>query len=78
MTTETLDKLYLEWSHFTHARNARERILHEALEVADAALDHVQAHLRNGSPPQDSVMTRARSAIASALLAYSPPVGRWR
>jgi hypothetical protein len=24
VTTETLDKLYLEWSQFTRARNARE------------------------------------------------------
>lgn len=31
MDTETLDKLYLEWSQFTQARNRRELIMTDAL-----------------------------------------------
>jgi hypothetical protein len=55
MDTETLDKLYLEWSQFTRARTAREITLVKALEeiikevgtstrankLASAALDAV-------------------------------------
>ena len=34
METETLDKLYLEWSQFTRARNAREIRMAAALSSA--------------------------------------------
>jgi hypothetical protein len=33
--TETLDKLYLEWSQFTQARNRREIEMMELLELAE-------------------------------------------
>jgi hypothetical protein len=33
MTTETLDKLYLEWSQFTKARTGREIEMFSALEA---------------------------------------------
>lgn len=32
MDTETLDKIYLEWSQFTKARTLRERTLAKALQ----------------------------------------------
>ena len=38
MTTETLDKLYLEWANFTDARNAREIA---AKQIAQACLDRL-------------------------------------
>jgi len=56
MDTETLDKLYLEWSQFTNARTAREIKMEKALRyfaenpgahptnvqaIAMDALDHV-------------------------------------
>lgn len=31
MDTETLDKMYLEWSQFTRARTAREKVMFVAL-----------------------------------------------
>jgi len=36
LQTETMDKLYLEWSQFTKARNKRELALVEQLEFAVA------------------------------------------
>ena len=33
MDTETLDKLYLEWSQFTEARNSRELQLIRVIEI---------------------------------------------
>jgi hypothetical protein len=42
--------------------------LRDALEEADAALNHVQAHLRHRKRPQDVVMNGARARIAGALL----------
>lgn len=41
MTTETIDKLYLEWSQFTQARTARELKMAKALaEIADSNPNH--------------------------------------
>jgi len=40
METETLDKLYLEWSQFTKARTAREIHL---LDVIQCAYEHLQS-----------------------------------
>lgn len=37
MQTETLDKLYLEWSQFTQAKTAKELALEAALSAKDAA-----------------------------------------
>ena len=37
--TETLDKLYLEWSQFTRARNGRELAMLAALKTADEAIN---------------------------------------
>jgi len=39
MNTETLDKLYLEWSQFTHARTSREIEMAQALSKLVAILD---------------------------------------
>jgi len=39
MTTETLDKLYLEWSQITGARTARELQMEAALRLADKAIN---------------------------------------
>lgn len=36
--TETLDKLYLEWSQFTNARTSRELKLFELLKIAEVAI----------------------------------------
>lgn len=38
MTTETLDKLYLEWSNFTQARTKRELELEARILVLEEAL----------------------------------------
>lgn len=38
MSTETIDKLYLEWSQFTKARNAREIAASKALHHANVDL----------------------------------------
>lgn len=46
MDTETLDRLYLEWSQFTRARNAREILMQRALEKYaedDGSLDRGRA-----------------------------------
>jgi hypothetical protein len=63
METETLDKLYLEWSQFTKARTAREIAMEKALQwiagvpgahpnniraVAQDALDAVSSPLHPG------------------------------
>lgn len=39
--TETLDRLYLEWSQFTHAKTAREIELYDALSAARALIDNI-------------------------------------
>ena len=48
MTTETLDKLYLEWSQFTHARTARELRYEALLRRAQLACRMVPVGVRNG------------------------------
>lgn len=48
METETLDKLYLEWSQFTQARTARELRYEALLLRAAAACRMVPAGVRNG------------------------------
>lgn len=40
MQTETLDRLYLEWSQFTKAKTRRELELEKAIEAAYGALWH--------------------------------------
>lgn len=47
MTTETLDKLYLEWSQFTGARTSRELMLIEALKLARARIEYLGAAVTN-------------------------------
>lgn len=48
MTTETLDKLYLEWSQFTQARTARELRYEALLKRCAAACKMVPMYVRNG------------------------------
>lgn len=48
MNTETLDKLYLEWSQFTQARTARELQYEALLKRAAAACRMVPVGVRNG------------------------------
>lgn len=38
--TETLDRLYLEWSQFTQARTAREIAMRDALQELLYQIDH--------------------------------------
>ena len=40
MNTETLDKLYLEWSQFTKATTSREAKMIEALEICSEYFDN--------------------------------------
>ena len=47
-STETLDKLYLEWSQFTQARTARELRYEALLRRAAAACRMVPVGARNG------------------------------
>lgn len=50
MQTETLDKLYLEWSNFTRARNAREI---EAAKVIDTLTRTLERMAEGGITPPD-------------------------
>lgn len=47
MDTETLDKLYLEWSQFTKARNSRELRLVAELSKAVSHVEHMAAWIGN-------------------------------
>ena len=44
MTTETLDRLYLEWSQFTKTRNFRERKMNSRMRIVADELQ-VMTHL---------------------------------
>lgn len=63
MTTETLDKLYLEWSQFTQARTARELRYEQLLRRAAMACRMVPAGVRNGE--HISLPDQIESAIAA-------------
>jgi hypothetical protein len=43
MNTETLDKLYLEWSQFTKTRNDRELTISKCAAELSILLDRIQA-----------------------------------
>jgi hypothetical protein len=61
MTTETLDKLYLEWSQFTRARTERE------LKMARALADIANSNPNRFSDPIEHAnwcIERARHADA--------------
>jgi len=51
MNTETLDKLYLEWSQFSHAKTEREIALENLIQDIDNFKSHestsCMAHLAN-------------------------------
>ena len=59
METETLDKLNLEWSQFTKARNAREI---EAMAVLKEALYHIR-HKANDAKAQAYIIERIEKAL---------------
>lgn len=58
-TTETLDKLYLEWSQFTKARNAREI---EAMTVLKEALYHIR-HEASDAQAQAYIIERIEKTL---------------
>lgn len=65
MNTETLDKLYLEWSQFTEARTARE-LRYEALLVrAAVACRLVPIGIRNGE--HISLPSKIEQAIGKVI-----------
>jgi hypothetical protein len=59
METETLDKLYLEWSQFTKARNAREI---EAIAVLKEALYHIR-HKTDDEKARNYIIERIETAL---------------
>ena len=61
METETLDKLYLEWSQFTQARTARELRYEQLLRQAATACECVPKGVRNGD--HISLPGRIRAAL---------------
>ena len=63
METETLDKIYLEWSQFTLARTPREIKLKQALEN----LLDVFERCESGYPPEAEVRFLARDWAKAAL-----------
>lgn len=72
MTTETLDKLYLEWSQLTKARNGREIEMRRALEALVAEPHGCvfcdSGKLRNPNKPHapDCGFDMAQTALAAA------------
>lgn len=69
MTTETLDKLYLEWSQFTSARTGREIKMLAALKAADAAInpsDRSGISLDKWNERLKATTVQIRAAITSA------------
>jgi hypothetical protein len=44
METETLDKLYLEWSQFTRARTAREISMLHAVRLLNSMVEKGERH----------------------------------
>jgi hypothetical protein len=65
--TETLDRIYLEWSQFTAARTAREIEMGEAL---DALLEVVGDMISDGAGALNpGLLELARKAIARAAKA---------
>jgi hypothetical protein len=65
MDTETLDKLYLEWSQFTKARNLREIAMEKALRWM---ANNPGAHPMN-------VVAIAKDAL-NEVAANSPAIGK--
>lgn len=69
MTTETLDKLYLEWSQLTKARNAREIAMAAALKsIADWRAVNLSGEYEHGLR---DVIRSVTDCAAAALDAYS-------
>jgi hypothetical protein len=67
--SETLDKLYLEWSQFTKARNNRELVMLTALRAADAAInpsDRSGISLETWNVRLKAATAKIRAAIAKA------------
>ena len=64
MQTETLDRIYLELSNYTDARNAREI---EAAKVIDVLMRSIERMGETGIPPADIDQHRnwARETILS-------------
>jgi hypothetical protein len=70
METETLDRLFLEWSQFTKARTAKEIALTEALEAAiECGMVPVSSAKEGGASAhsrQVQVADMIRTALAKA------------
>ena len=64
MQTETLDKLYLEWSQFTGARTSRERCLADALRTLLTAIEGPIHPLIDPAYFKASAIDGARRALA--------------
>lgn len=69
-TTETLDKLYLEWSQFTSARTGRELMLDKVIGSLTLALMEIRtSNANNFDDPiahVDWCVERARAALDEA------------
>ncbi len=62
--TETLDRLYLEWSQFTHAVTARELKLIDALHAGLQWMDNVGVLDKDELESyRDNVMEQMRAAL---------------
>lgn len=64
--TETLDKLYLEWSQFTGARNSREVHNEKVMHFAEEALMEARECIRLKVDPKerpDGIFDRIQNAL---------------
>lgn len=60
--TQTMDKLYLEWSLFTTARNGRECRMHRAVIGATLAADKL---------PEGEIKAEVQKYLSRAMSEYS-------
>lgn len=63
MDTDTLDKLYLEWSQFTKALTRRELVMIRALEKIVALSD---LEMKDGDAAREIASRAIRAAVGNA------------
>ena len=69
MQTETLDKLYLEWSQYTNARTAREIRTQNQVDALREALQNIINHqmaVCHGSINMSATYRIAKKALSNA------------
>ena len=61
--TETLDRLYLEWSQFTRAKTGRELLLEAGIERLTAALQQIVDQYHDDGCSSQHLTELARRAL---------------